>query len=618
MSRSLRLVLTGLVLIAAAGVASAADISPREIRTQIDAVDKLLATDKPAEASASLAEAIAGLEAMAALPRPHVAFRFLADRAGRARRKLERAGVDVAGLVIPGSQPGPGAAPPRNVARPAAEGRAGPAVSFSRDVAPFLVSSCGRCHVAGRKGGFQMASHQQLMQSLKVSPGMGQQSELVEVILSGDMPPGGSVSPQQVKMLITWIDSGAICDADPAAGMMTVARAATAEPPPVVAPPKPVPLKPGDVSFASDVVPILLAQCVNCHGQEDPEANYRMTSLESLIRGGRTGPAIVAGKSADSLLVKKLRGEGIEGQRMPLGKDPLPADQIALIARWIDQGARIDLLTPTTALEAVAAAGRSQRLSDKELVAIRFAAGEKLWGRIIPDEPPTIETRSDLCLISNLPPDRAKAVADTAAGVADGLREELGLEDGPLVKGGIVIYGFRKTYDYAEIWQVVSGTDRPRGLTGHAGVAGDVAYAAFVVPTGEDSEEATRLLLAEQITAAALTSRGLPEWFSRSVGRAMAMREAPRAELVQEWKRLTSAAIGQLGSAQDFFAGHADPAASALAGGGFMASILGNVKLAQFLTAFDRGVPFEEAFAQAFRVQPAAAFKAWAVRNAGR
>ncbi|MDA0254455.1 MAG: hypothetical protein O3C39_06995 [Planctomycetota bacterium] len=618
MSRCLRLALTGLLLVITAGSVIAADVSPRDIRTQIDAVDKLLATDQPAEASAALADAITGLEAMAALPRPHVAFRFLVDRAERARRKLERAGVDVARLVIPSSQPPAAAAQPQNLAQPAAGGEAGPAVSFSRDVAPFLVSSCGRCHVAGRKGGFQMASHQQLMQSLKVSPGMGQQSELVEVILSGDMPPGGSVSPQQVKMLVTWIDSGAACDADPTADLMTVARAATAEPPPVVALPKPLPLKPGDVSFASDVVPILLAQCVNCHGQEDPEANYRMTSLESLIRGGRTGPAVVVGKSAESLLVKKLRGEGIEGQRMPLGKDPLPADQIALIARWIDQGARIDLRTPTTGLEEVAAAGRSQRLSDDELVRIRFAAGEKLWGRIIPDEPPVVEKRSDLCLISNLPPDRAEAVADTAASVADGLRDDLGLEDEPLVKGGIVIYGFRKTYDYAEIWQVVSGTDRPRGLMGHSGVTGDVAYAAFVVPTGDDSEEVTRLLLAEQITAAALASRGLPEWFCRSVGRAMAMREAPRSQLVQEWKRQASTAIGQLGSAQDFFAGHADPAASALAGGGFMATILGNAKLAQFLTAFDQGVPFEEAFTQAFRGSPAAAFRVWAVRNAGR
>jgi len=79
-------------------MAVAADASPREIRNQIDAVARLLATDKPEEASAALARGIAGLEAMAALPRPHVAFRFLADRAERARQKLERAGVDVAAL----------------------------------------------------------------------------------------------------------------------------------------------------------------------------------------------------------------------------------------------------------------------------------------------------------------------------------------------------------------------------------------------------------------------------------------------------------------------------------------------------------------------------------------
>jgi hypothetical protein len=602
-------------LMASPVTAVAADASPREIRLEIDAVDRLLATEKPAEASAALARGIAGLEAMAALPRPHVAFRFLADRAERARKKLERAGVDVSRLRVPGSSP---PSPRRPPAQPAVAGRAGPGVSFSRDVAPFLVSTCGRCHVTGRKGGFQMASHQQLLQSLKVSPGMGRQSELVEVVLSGDMPPGGRVTPQQIEMLITWIDSGAACDTNPSADLMSVARLATAEPPPAVAPPPPLQLKPGDVSFASDVVPILLDKCGHCHGQDDPEANLRMTSLESLIRGGRGGPAIVAGNSAESLLVKKLRGEGIEGQRMPLGEPPLPAEQITMIARWIDQGARIDILAAATALEQVAAAGRARRLSDDDLSKIRFTAGERLWERVIPDEQPAVIVRDGFCLIGNLPPSRVAELAETAAAVEASLREELGVTDGPLVKGGAVVFAFRKPYDYSEIWQVVLSSERPRGLTGHAGVAGDVVYAAFVAPADDAPAAETRLLLAEQLTGAALAGRGLPAWFCRSVGRAVAMRTEPRAQPVQRWKRDAAEAIGELGSAEDFFSGHADPAATAAAGGGFMATLLGGGKLPQFIRAFDGGLPFEEAFARAFRVEPVAAFTAWAARNAGR
>ncbi len=321
------------IIAVVAGVALAAP-SPREIRQRIDAVDRLLAKGKPDEAAASLAE---GLEALAAMPQPSTGFRFLADRAERARAKLEKAGVDVTRLMVPTP---PAAGPAKPAGRPVVGG-AQPAVSFARDVAPFLVSACGRCHVSARKGDFQMASYQQLLQSAKVSPGMGNMSELVEVILSGDMPPGGGrVPPESVGMLIKWIDAGAACDADPTADIGMIARAAAAPAPAAIpAPPRPAALKPGDVSFAFDVVPVLLDQCGNCHGERDPESNLAMTSLESLVRGGRSGPAIVPGKSADSLLVKKIRGVGIEGQRMPLDRSGRP-DRSAHAGGFARQGGR--------------------------------------------------------------------------------------------------------------------------------------------------------------------------------------------------------------------------------------------------------------------------------------
>lgn len=591
--------------------AVAAEPSPRDVRQRIDAVDRLLVSGKPEEAAASLASAIEGMEALAAKPQAAAGLRFLAERARRAVGKLEKAGVDVSRLTVPeaAAQPAKPAA-----AAPAAAG----GISFTRQVAPFLLATCGRCHVAGRKGDFQMASYEQLMRSAKVSPGMGRMSELVEVILSGEMPPGGGgVSPQDVALLIGWIDAGAPCDGDPTADLVTVSRTAT-PPPPIVAPPKPLALKPGDVSFAVEVVPLLLDQCGNCHGGRDPENNFAMTSLEALVKGGRTGPAIVPGKGSDSLLVRKLRGVGIEGQRMPLGQAPLSDEQIAMIAAWIDQGARVDLLTARDSLDAVAAAGRSRRLSDRELATIRFGAGEKLWARVIPDESPVVERCDGLCLLSNLPPDRARDLAAAAEDVAGLVGRELGLTAGPLTKGGVVLYAFRKAYDYSELWQVVLGSERPRGIDGHAGVAGDVAYAALVVPAADAAGTETRGLLAEQLAAAALAARGLPEWFSRGAGRAVAMRVAPKAERTLEWKRNASGSLRELGSAADFFSGHADPATATLAAGGFISSLASGGRLAQFVSLIDEGMPFEEAFAKAFRSPPQQAFAAWAARNAGR
>jgi len=602
------------LILAVAAAAFAAEPSPRDIRQQIDAVDKLVAAGKLDDAAASLGKGIAGLEAMLAQPTPPAAFKLLADRAAKARAKLEKAGADVTALVIPAP-----AAPPAAPGGPRRPGAPVAGVSFSKQVAPFLVATCGRCHVTGRKGDFQMATYTQLMNSVKVSPGMGKTSELVEVILSGDMPPGGGrVSPDDVGMLIRWIDAGAACDGDPNADLASLARAGAAPAPaPEVALPAAAPLKPGDVSFASDVAPILLAQCGNCHGEQDPEANLRMTSLETLIKGGGTGPAVVPGKGADSLLVKKLKGMGVDGQRMPLGKPPLPDAQIAMIAKWIDQGARIDVLSAKASLETVTAAGRSQRLSDAELTKLRVAAGQALWRRFIPDEDPVVELRPGFCLMGNLPAARMETLATDAEDVAARVRAELGSGEGPLLKGGVVIYAFRKAYDYSELWQVVLNSERPRGLTGHAGVAGDVAYGAFVLPAGEDAEE-TQLLLAEQMAAAALAGRGLPEWFCRGAGRAVAARVAPKALLAQTWKKEAGAAVKELGSPTDYFAGRANPASAALAGGGFVGSLLGSGKLAQFVKAVDGGESFDAAFQKIFRSPPQQAFMTWASRNAGR
>jgi WD40 repeat protein len=65
-------------------------------------------------------------------------------------------------------------------------------------------------------------------------------------------------------------------------------------------------------------------------------------SAEKLLAGGRHGRAVVPGKSAESTLVKYLTG-ALKPQMPPAG--PLPLDQVALIKRWIDEGAKIDSMT---------------------------------------------------------------------------------------------------------------------------------------------------------------------------------------------------------------------------------------------------------------------------------
>lgn len=608
------LIVAATVLVAAVRPAAAAEApppSPKEIRERIDAAGKFLTAGKGDEAVAALAEGIAGLQAMAASAKPPVGFKPLADRAEGVRRKLEKAGVDVSMLEVPlPAKPAAAAGGQKPVV-----GQKN-AVSFARQVAPILSRSCGGCHVAGRKGNFQMASYDGLMKSGMVQRGAGQASRLVEVILTGDMPRGGGkVSSDDVATLVKWIDSGAACDAEPTLGIDVLARGGGGPPPaaPSVAAVRTVTIKPGDVSFASDVAPLLARSCLGCHGGNATEAGFSLASMEALLKGGRSGSAVAAGKGGESLLVKKLRGAGTDGQRMPLNKPPLPDAEIAVVERWITEGARLDMLTGATPLETVAAAGVTKKLTDAELARIRTAAGEKLWRRAIPDEEPVVVTRPGVCVIGNLPEPRMAELADVAADVAGRVRGEL-VEDGPVVKGGIVLYVVRQVFDYSTLWQTIVGGERPKGITANAGVSGEVVYGALLVPSTDEPGD-LEATLAEATASAAFAARTVPGWFSRGAGRAVAARIAPTSAVVLQWKRDAGAAVPRLGSAADFLAGHAEPAAAALAAGGFVGSVATTGRLSQMLALLDAGATFDDAFAKAFKATPAQAFTKWASKS---
>jgi len=500
-------------------------------------------------------------------------------------------------------------------------------VSFSRQVAPMLVRHCGGCHVAGRKGGFQMDSYAGLMRSGMVQPRVANASRLVEVIASGDMPRGGGrVSPQEFAMLSAWIAAGAESDlADPATPLEAVARGgAPGAPParPAAAPMadampggQPRPARPGDVSFAVEVAPVLFEHCGGCHGGTNPGNRLRMDSLTTLVRGGRSGSPVVAGKSGESLLIKKLRGVGIDGSRMPLGGDTLPEDVIARIARWIDQGAGIDMLTPDASLEQVAVAGRVQSLSDEDLEKVRGDSARVLWRRAIPDDEPWVGRRGRVLVIGNLPEARMVELADQAGALGDRIREELVSGDGPLLKGGVVLFLFRNGYDYSAFWQQAQGSERPRGMVAHAGVFEDVAYGAVHVPSSSTDPAAAEALMAEEIAGAALAGRGLPAWFVRGGSRAVVGKVVPKASVVKEWRSDAGDGARAVGSTADLLKGLGEPTAAASAAGGFVMSLAGTGnRMRQCVAAIDGGTSFEVAFAETFRGTPDKLYDAWVAR----
>jgi len=595
----------------------AADPAPSAAAAKrlLDEADALVAEGKPARAGERLAEAAGVLTALGEVDRPPAGLRALCERGRGLKERLELEGADVDGISIPSGggprttakAPRPGAGP-----APAAAPAAGP--SFTKDVAPLLVRSCGGCHVTGRRGDFQMTSYDGLMRTGMVQKGEGNASRLVEVILSGDMPRGGGkVAPADLATLIKWIDSGAPFDgSDPAGPLASGPRPAAAPPPPVKGA---VALEPGDVSFAFEVAPVLLKHCAGCHDADDPEGGLRMVSLESLVRGGQTGPAVTPGKSAESLLVKKLRGTGIEGQQMPLGKPPLPTDTIDMIAKWIDQGIKLDLLTPKTPLAEIAAAGRARSLSHEDLAKARFAAAEGVWRRAIPEDPVVLERAGRVCVVSNLPPSRVEELASAADRLEGLVRGELVADDKPLVKGGVVLLAFAKAYDYSDFWVNVIGAERPKGTLGGPGASGDVVYGALVAPDAGQSAADADFRIAEQLAAAALVGRGVPQWFAMGAARVTAAKVVPKAALAKSWRSEAADRIARVRSATDLVGGRTDPADTAAVAAAFFGAAGGATKLPALVEKLDAGVAFEPAFQQVFRGPPAAVVDGWLARE---
>lgn len=97
-----------------------------------------------------------------------------------------------------------------------------------------------------------------------------------------------------------------------------------------------------DVSFSNQVAPLLAEKCVECHRQAKAKGSYRLDTFEQLGKAGESeAKPFTPGKPEASELYKLLVTED-DSDRMPKKADPLTKDEIALIQRWIAEGAKFD------------------------------------------------------------------------------------------------------------------------------------------------------------------------------------------------------------------------------------------------------------------------------------
>ena len=106
----------------------------------------------------------------------------------------------------------------------------------------------------------------------------------------------------------------------------------------------PAALAADEATFETAIRPILKAACFECHGEgEKLSGNLDLRLRHLVVKGGTSGPAIAPGKADASLLLKRVRlGE------MPPGKKKLSAEQIAVLDRWVANGAKVTGPEPAT------------------------------------------------------------------------------------------------------------------------------------------------------------------------------------------------------------------------------------------------------------------------------
>jgi len=88
--------------------------------------------------------------------------------------------------------------------------------------------------------------------------------------------------------------------------------------------------------FETSVRPLLVARCQGCHGARVAESGLRLDHLPALLRGGDGGPVVQPGDPAASRLLAAVRRTA-EPAMPP--DEPLPADEVAILERWIAAGA---------------------------------------------------------------------------------------------------------------------------------------------------------------------------------------------------------------------------------------------------------------------------------------
>ena len=196
---------------------------------------------------------------------------------------------------------------------------------FEASVLPLFQAKCVKCHGAtNSKGELDLASISGLRRGGEsgsvIKPGNAKESSLFEKLTSGEMPPDKSeaLTAEQIEVVRQWIDSGAK-SADDSGD----------------------PSNSDDAVTQHDVIPIFLRRCIVCHGSHRQEGGLDLRTRETILLGGKSGPALVLNDPDHSRLLQRIRaGEMPPPDRLvEASVKPVEPSELNTLTRWISAGA---------------------------------------------------------------------------------------------------------------------------------------------------------------------------------------------------------------------------------------------------------------------------------------
>jgi mono/diheme cytochrome c family protein len=436
---------------------------------------------------------------------------------------------------------------------------------------------------------------------------------LIEVLESGEMPKKGQkLTKQEIAAIAKWIDEGAKFDGtDPMVQLTRFASATTTK----SQEPKLNIAKPSGketVQFSKDIAPVLVANCIVCHGAMQNSGQLRMDNFAALNRGGQSGNVWKPGDPAESLIIKKLKGTA--GARMPLKKPALPDEVIAKFEKWISEGATFDGANPNQSTQMLATLTRAKLATHEELSADRREEAAHKWRLAAPSDKPISKETKNFFIIGSVTPavldEAAEAAEAQAAAVAKYTRAP---SDKPLVKGRITLFLLPSRYQYSEFGQMVEQRQLPADWRGHWKFDIIDAYAVVVPPSGSPDYSLAGII--GQQTAAvyvASLSPSVPGWFAEGTGRNFAAHADGRAARIHQWNDRLAELLAPGGRIEGFLKDRLAPPDNGVAAYGFVKDLMAaSAKYNSLISALRGGEDFEASFTRIFGSSPQQVVANW-------